>query len=245
VKNSFIVISLLFYLQIGVSQTEKSADDVKLYYRSSVAYGFALHTRGIGASFKYQQHLSYKVKRFYTFNFQNLKHPKQEKVVNAFDDNAKGFFYGKTNALMNARFGIGEQRAIALKEVKKGVQIAWVYSGGFNLGLLKPVYLEVYDVEGNNQVITERYDPEKHAMGTIYGRGSIFKGVDEMEFVPGLFGKFGLNFEYSPYDQKLKSLEVGVAVDWFYKEIPMMYNTYNNQYWVTFYLMLELGKKIE
>lgn len=244
-KRVLSIILLLTALQNGYSQVGKSPEDVKLYYRSSVAYGFTLHTQGIGASFKYQQHLSYKVKRFYTFNFQNLKHPKQEKVVNAFDDNAKGFFYGKINALMNARFGIGEQRAIALKEVKKGVQIAWVYSGGFNLGLQKPVYLEVYNVDGNNQIISERYDPEKHTMGTIYGRASVFKGVDEIEFVPGLFGKFGLNFEYSPYDQRLKALEVGVAVDWFYKEIPMMYNTYNSQYWITFYLMLELGKKIE
>jgi len=70
-------------------------------------------------------------------------------------------------------------------------------------------------------------------------------GISEIELVPGIFGKFGLNFEYSPYDNKLKALEVGVAVDLFYKEVPLMYSSYNNQYWVTFYLMFEFGKKIE
>ena len=244
-RKVFAILVLFSFGLPGFAQVKKAPEDIKLYYRGSTAYGLYFHTEGWGVSFKYQQHLSYKVKRFYTFNFQSLKHPKQEKVVNAFDDNAKSFFYGKINAIANARFGIGSQRAIALKEVKKGVQLAWVYSAGFNLGFQKPVYLQVYDIDGTASIVEERYDPAIHPIGVIYGRGSRLSGFDEMEFVPGLYGKFGLNFEFSPYDEKIKSLEVGVAVDWFYKEIPLMYDTYNNQYWVTFYLMFELGKKIE
>jgi hypothetical protein len=100
-------------------------------------------------------------------------------------------------------------------------------------------------VDGNNQIVTRRYDPEVHTLGTIYGRASFVNGLSEMSIVPGIFAKFGLNFEYSPYDEKLKSIEAGIAFDLFYKEVPLMYNTYNNQYWVTFYLMFEIGKKIE
>ena len=242
------VISILFLMGVlstGFSQQQKNPEDIKLYYRSSVAYGFYLHTEGIGGSFKYQKHASYKDKRFYSVEFQNLKHPKQEKVFNVYDDNAKGFYYGKINSFTNARFGIGRQHAIAVKEIKKGVQIAYVYSGGFNLGFEKPIYLQVYDIDANNRISTQRYDPSVHTMGSIYGRASFVNGLDEITFVPGIFAKFGFNFEYSPYDEKLKSLEVGVAVDVFYKEVPLMYNTYNNQYWVTFYLMFEFGDKIE
>lgn len=239
-----IFIGISFFLN-GFSQSEKSPDDIKLYYRSSTSYGATFHTEGIGVSFKYQQHLSYKFKRFYTIEYQSLKHPKQEKIVNASDNSARGFYYSKVNALTNVRLGIGGQKAIALKEVKKGVQLAWIYSGGFNLGLLKPIYVEIYKNVGPEYTVQERYDPEEHPLGSIYGRGSFYKGISEIEFVPGAFAKFGLNFEYSPYDEKLKSMEVGVAVDWFYKEVPLMYGTYNNQYWVTFYLMFELGKKIE
>lgn len=225
------------------AQGEEAISDVKLYYRTSNSYGLTLHTEGWGVSFKAQKHLSYKVKRFYNFEIQNLKHPKQQKVVNAFDDQARGYFYGKINALANLRIGIGQQRAFALKEVKKGVQVAWVYSAGFNLGLMKPIYVEIYD--DNNQLVDERYNPEIHPQGVINGRAGIFKGMDEMNFIPGVYGKFGLNFEYSPYDEKLKSMEVGVAFDLYYKKVPLMYNTYNNQYWITFYLMFEIGKKIE
>jgi len=245
VKSIFSILFILGFLSAGFSQELKSQEDIKLYYRSSVAYGLSLHTEGWGISFKYQQHRSYKDKRFYSFEFQKLKHPKEQKVFNAFDDNAKGFYYGKVNALTNARFGIGGQHALATKEIKKGVQIAYVYSAGFNLGLQKPIYLEVYDIDGNNRIVTERYDPEIHTIGTIYGRASFTNGINEISFVPGIFAKFGFNFEYSPYDEKLKAVEVGVALDLFYKEVPLMYNAYNNQYWVTFYLMFEIGKKIE
>ena len=95
--------------------------------------------------------------------------------------------------------------------------------------------------ENHTETLPENKSIEKE-LAADFGFG---KGVNEMEFIPGIYGKFGLNFEYSPYDEKLKSMEVGVAFDLFYKEVPLMYDTYNNQYWITFYLMLEIGKKIE
>lgn len=242
-KTVFSILFIVGLVSLGMTQEKKRPEDIKLYYRSSVAYGFYVHTEGIGGSFKYQRHSSYKDKRFYLIEFQKLKHPKQKKVQNVFEDNAKGFFYGKINSLNNLRIGIGSQHGIAMKEIKKGVQIAYLYSGGFNLGFQKPIYLDVYDVNGRIQ--TERYNPEVHTYSSISGRASFINGIDEIQFVPGIFAKFGLNFEYSPYDNKLKALEVGVAVDLFYKEVPLMYNTYNNQYWITFYLMYEFGKKIE
>jgi hypothetical protein len=243
VKN-YLSIFVVFCLFSGViAQESKSTQDVKLYYRSSNSFGLTFHTEGWGVSYKAQKHLSYKLKRMYNFEFQSLRHPKQEKVVNLFDDQAKGYFFEKINALTQLRVGIGQQRAFALKEVKKGVQLAWVYSAGFNLGFMKPVYVEVYNDQ--NQKVAERYNPEIHSQGLISGRAGMFRGLNEMEFVPGVYGKLALNFEYSPYDEKLKSMEVGVAFDLYYKEVPLMYSAYNNQYWITFYLMLELGKKTE
>lgn len=241
-RKLLIILFLFSFVASGFSQAKKPAEDVKLYYRSSNSYGLTFHTEGWGISFKSQKHLSYKLKRIYNFEFQSLKHPKQEKVVN-FNDNAKGYFYGKINSLTNLRVGISNQRAFALKEIKKGVQLAWVYGGGFSLGLMKPNYVEIYNDNGNPEAV--RYDPEVHTYGAVIGRASIFRGINEMEFVPGIYGKFALNFEYSPYDERLKSMEVGMAVDLYYKEVPLMYNTYNNQYWITFYVMLEIGKKIE
>ncbi len=227
----------------GISQVQPKGEDVKLYYRSSNAYGLTFHTQGWGVSYKKQVHLSYKLKRIYNFEFQNLKHPKQEKVVNTFYDDSRGYFYGKINSLTRLRFGLSQQRAFAQKEIKKGVQLAWIYGLGLNLGFLKPSYIEYYGDPGTANVV--RYDPAVHLPGLIRGRAGFFKGLDELELVPGFYGKFGMNFEYSPYDERLKSMEVGVAFDVFYKEVPLMYDIQNNQYWITLYLMLEIGKKIE
>ena len=253
-KFSIYILFLFGFTAAGFAQNVKPDSDIKLYYRSSVAYGFILHTAGssssirhpgIGGSFKYQKHISFKHKRFYNFEFVNLKHPKQEKIQNNFYPDSKSFYYGKINSLVNTRFGFGNQKAVALKEIKKGVQIAWTYNAGLALGFMKPNYVRISDVDGIDQVIEVRYDPSIHSLGDIRGRGSALSGLGQMEVVPGIFGKLALNFEYSPYDERLKGIEVGVAADVFYKEIPLMYNTRNNQYWITFYLMFEFGKKIE
>lgn len=240
-KALSILILLLLLLEVK-AQVEPKSEDVKLYYRSSNAYGLSLHTEGWGISYKRQIHLSYKLKRIYNFEYQSLKHPKQEKVVNNIEG-ARGFYYGKINSLSRLRVGITHQRAFALKEIKKGVQLAWVYGAGLNLGFLKPNYIEYYSDGNSTEVV--RYDPSVHFANSIKGRAGMFRGLSELEVVPGIYGKFGLNFEYSPYDSKLKAMEVGVALDWFYKEIPLMYDTYNKQYWVTLYLLIEIGKKNE
>ncbi len=243
VKRAITIFFLILSFLGLQAQVEKRNEDVKLYYRGSNSYGLTLHTQGWGISYKKQVHLSYKLKRIYNFEFQNLKHPKQEKVVNNFFDDSKGYYFGKINSLSHLRIGIGQQHAFASKEIRKGVQLAWVYGLGLNLGLMKPSYIEYFVDPTEAEVV--RYDPSIHSPGLIRGRAGFFKGMNEIDLVPGIYGKFGLNFEYSPYDEKLKSMEVGVAVDWFYKEVPLMYDTYNKQYWITLYLMLEIGKKIE
>lgn len=242
-KRTVTIFLILFSFLGSHAQVEKRNEDVKLYYRASNAYGLTFHTEGWGISYKKQVHLSYKLKRIYNFEFQNLKHPKQEKVVNNFFDDSKGYYFGKINSLTRLRIGVSQQRAFALKEIKKGVQLAWVYGLGLNVGFMKPNYIE-YFVDPSEAVVV-RYDPEIHSPGLIRGRAGIFRGVSEMDLIPGIYAKFGMNFEYSTYDEKLKSMEVGVALDLFYKEVPLMYDAYNKQYWITLYLMLEIGKKIE
>lgn len=228
--------------------------DYKTYYRKSVAYGLMLHTAGsvtslrhlgLGGSFKFQNHVAYNHKRFYNFEFFNLKHPKQEKVQNSFFPEGKSYYYAKINSVLTTHFGMGAQKAFAMKELKKGVQIAWVYNAGLALAFVKPNYVKIRSNDGFDNLQEVRYDPSIHTVGMINGRGSVFSGLGEMDVVPGIFGKIALNFEYSPYDERLKGMEVGLMADVYYKSLPMMYETKNYPYWITFYLMLEVGKKIE
>lgn len=240
-RTGFIHIILVLISFSAFSQTEKAPEDVKLYYRASSMFGAYAHTDGVGISYRYQQHLSYKLKRLYLFEFQSLKHPKQEKVF-GFDENSGGYFFGKVNAFANLRVGIGTERSFAMKELKKGVQLSWVFGLGVNLGFMKPTYIEVVE---QSKIVQRRYDPEIHSSNSIAGRGPRFAGFDDLSLIPGGFAKLGINFEYSSYDYKLKGVETGIALDVFYKEVPLMYYGYNNQHWVTFYVLFEIGNKIE
>jgi hypothetical protein len=238
-----MVIAIVLSCFTSLAQTSAS-EDVKLYYRSSFALGAQAHTAGFGINFKKNQHLSYKVKRFYSIELLNLRHPKQNKVFTSGADNSRGYHYGKINHFFTTRIGIGQQHAVALKELKKGVQLAWVYSFGASIGILKPIYVKIYDV--NNQpsgVRTVRYDPNVHR--SVLGGASFFNGFDGLSLVPGAYGKFGINFENSPYDDRLKSIETGIALDAYFKEVPLMYEGQNNSFWLTFYVLFEFGKKIE
>lgn len=234
----------MFCVSWACAQTT-APQDVKLYYRSSYAIGAQAHTSGFGINFKKFQHLSYKYKRFYSLEMLNLRHPKQKKVFNGSSDNTRGYHYGKINHFFTTRIGIGQQHAVAQKELKKGVQVAWIYSFGASIGILKPIHVKVYDPTNPNGVITERYDPNIHNQSNVVGGASFFNGFDGIGLVPGAFGKFGLNFENSPYDDRVKSIETGIALDAYFREVPLMYTGTNNSYWLTFYVLFEFGKKIE
>ena len=66
-------------------------------------------------------------------------------------------------------------RKIAFEKLRQnGVQIAINYSYGTSIGLIKPIFLEVfkYDYSGRIAGISlERYDPEQHGFFNIYGEG--------------------------------------------------------------------------
>ena len=151
----------------------------------------------------------------------------------------------RVNHFMTTRIGIGQQNAIALKELKKGVQVAWIYSFGGSIGILKPIYVKVYDPLNPSGIIREQYNPEVHNQANVVGASSFFYGLDGISLVPGAYGKLGLNFENSPYDDRVKSIETGIAVDAYFRKVPLMYAGENYAYWLTFYVLFEFGKKIE
>ena len=102
--------------------------------------------------------------------------------------------------------------------------------------------LEVFNLVGEIPQI-ERYDPEKHNLSNIFGRGPASRGVSEMKFYPGAFLKLGVNFEYSSYRNGIKAIEVGGILDAYPARIPIMTNTKNSFLYPTLYINLLIGKK--
>lgn len=221
-------------------------EEIRILYRSEVSGGLFLHSHGFGANFRYSQNLTSKVKRTFSAELLNMKHPKEKKIQNALERDARGYYYGKLNSLTIFRANIGRQKVIFGKELRGGVQVNYLYAAGVTLGFLKPIYLEIKDFSRPNvgTIKVERYDPAKHNQNDIYGRALFTHGLSEISVIPGGHAKLALNFEYAPDDELLKAMEVGMVMDAFYKTPQIMNVAENNQFWLTFYVNLQFGKKI-
>ncbi|MEM9023860.1 MAG: hypothetical protein AAGB22_08955 [Bacteroidota bacterium] len=247
-----LIIAVFFVLggvliQEAQAQTDNqpvSDQGTRLFYRTELYGGAFIHTQGWGLNFRKGWRMTGFKKHLLSFEFATMKHPKQQKSFNPYYDDTRGFFFGKLNSLLNLRSAYGQQKVLFGKDLKRGVQISYIYMAGITLGLVKPEYLEIADaLPTYNFITTERYDPERHNIDQIFGRAPITKGLDEIDLYPGFHGKFAMNFEYAAQDDVIWAIEVGSNFDLFHKEIPIMALTDNSQYFLTLYVNIQYGKK--
>ena len=213
--------------QEGTDTSERrfKKEEVGIMHEQVLKGGLMAHTNGWGIEVLYARNKGRKKNTLYSFDYLfSLKHPKEAKVVNKVYEQANPYVYGRKNALMVARIGMGQQYRIADKEEDLGVRVDFNYTIGPNVGLLKPVYLELIreSPDGRLNVETEKYDPREHVnQGVIFGGASYMKGFGEIKFEPGISAKTSLSFAWGDHDEKFKSLETGIMVDAFYKKMPI------------------------
>jgi hypothetical protein len=120
-----------------------------------------------------------------------------------------------------------------------------VYSAGVSWGIIKPVYLDI--LKSSNfvakEIITEKYDPEKHTIDNILGKASFTNGMNELNLNVGGYGKFGFNFEFASSETDIRALEAGVCLDAFLKPVPLMAFIENKPLFLSFYVNILWGKK--
>lgn len=222
---------------------ELTRDDSRgILYRQERTGGVLIHTDGWGIIYRQGKHVTGFKKRMFEFEFVNMKHPKEIRTSNESYSSSKSFIYGKKNDFFILRTGIGLQRVINGKSNPTNVEIRYLLFGGISMGMTKPVYLYILD---NNEdiYIIEKYDPFKHNSDNIIGRAPFLRGVEELKFHPGLYSKFGINFEYSTEGGKIMALEVGTIVDAYPKTIDIMALAKNKNIFLSFYLSYHMGVK--
>ncbi|HRH37494.1 MAG TPA: hypothetical protein PK760_04070, partial [Flavobacteriales bacterium] len=205
-----------------------------------------IHGDGWGVNFNYAKHRTAADRVLYGVELVGMKHPKEVKSFNPYYQDSRGYFYGKLNALLILRPTIGKKHQITDKIRRSGVELNYVWGIGPSLGFAKPVYLQITSDPRDAAVTIERYDPARHNVQNIYGRASYFMGLGELSFYPGAFARFGLDFEYSGQTTGIKGLEVGMTIDAFGKQIPIMApleGVQNKQFFFEFYLAMQFGKK--
>lgn len=226
---------------------EPATQDNKAGFKSEWFGGLNIHSLGWGATLTHARFKTYKKYTLYTFDFASLRHPKEFKVLNAALQSAKGYKYGKLNVFLQNRLGYGKRYMVFEKFREKGVEIyaSWVVGG--NVGILKPVYLEIlkFDQNGNafGEPVSERYDPEIHNELNIFGKSSSFKGIDESNFVFGAHLKGSLTFEFANDREKVLALETGIVADIYPQRVPIMAIEDNKQIFINLYFNILFGRK--
>jgi hypothetical protein len=246
-------LALLFNLVVvcpALSLAQKPLDDDKdtrVLYRKEFTAGFIAHSNGWGVGMRRSHHKTGYSKTFWEIDFISVKHPKE--IKSSYYENAKGYVYGKMNSFLVLRAGYGFHKIIFSKGRADGsaIEVRYLGSAGSSLGITKPYFVDViknpYAPDGG--IVSEAYDPNNplHNQYNIYGRGAWYKGFDKMSLHPGIYGKFGFSFDYAGKEKGVKTIETGMILDYYFKNIPMMAFAQNNSLWFSFYVSLNFGGK--
>ncbi|MCD4735772.1 MAG: hypothetical protein K8R53_06985 [Bacteroidales bacterium] len=210
------------------------------------SFGIIFHSQGWGANFTKGKNVNASRKRVFEFEFVEMKSPKQVRTINPYFSNSKSYVYGKLNTIFMIRGSYGFHKLLNRKPYWGGVELRLLYTGGFSLGVAKPIYLYILTPTSDffdYQITEEKYDPEAHFVDNIFGRSPFTRGIDEISIYPGLHAKLGLSFDYGVYKTKVKALEAGVILDVFPEPVPIMAYNDAHYYFLTFYLSFNFGKR--
>ncbi len=246
-------ISLIFLLLAlsplcALAQSEPGYDSIadNILFRKEMNGAIFIHTNGWGLEYRIGANRSVFNKWMLEFNLMEYKHAKEIKTINPFYSNTKSYIYGKLNTIYDLRAGYGQQLQLNRKPRSGGVELRLTYTGGLSVALAKPVYLNVIQFDTNEIrqiLVVEKYNPNSHFPDNIYGRASFLKGFDEIKPYPGVYAKVGLGIEFGSINQNTKIVEVGAAVDYFVKPVPIMATQKDEQFFFTLYVSFGLGKR--
>ena len=242
-KIILLLILLLLPFVVLSQKADKIIKQPLLKYENS--FGINFNSDGWGVSYRFGKAKSYTNKKTWDLNFGVVWDNKQERQLwPGAPNSAKSFFYGKLIHLYNIQVLRGNQKIIAEKPYWGGVEIRWFYYGGLNVGFGKPVYLYVFSSNPTDyQISLEKYDPQKHEIEDIYGRGPYSKGLNELSIHPGLTFKMGLNVEFGPYQEKTKALEAGFIIDTYAIPVQIMALNEPEYYQLRIFLAFRFGNR--
>jgi hypothetical protein len=231
-KRLIIFTCIISYSLIIFAQGEIDLQP-KVFYRNEWSIAFLLNSNGVGGNYRYGKRIDARNKRLFEVDFAYMKHPKESRTYTI--SGAKAV-YGKTNLAFDWHFAYGKQHEMFRKHDVGSVAIRYFYNYGPALVMLKPVYynvvkaVPVYDSGGRFIGVQYQrwgdpaiFDPTWYNDNKyVESRASFFKGFDKLSFVPGIFGKFGFNFEFSKKDRIIHALECGVTGEVFAKKLKIM-----------------------
>ncbi len=231
--KKFLLLCLAFFSTASIyGQLETSADFKRQVYDREYTGGIIFHSKGYGLNGRYLKYIDGYNKQGLEIDLVKLRHPKEIRTPNQFSNSSRGYVYGRVNTFYAARVGYIRETILFDKTDKGSLSISLITSGGLSLGLLKPIYVQVYRQSNNGQgfenfLVTERYNPTNNSGSIIYGEANFFKGLGETALKPGIYAKVSANFDFDLLDKKVTSLEAGVIYDYYFAEVEIFFERAN------------------
>lgn len=265
-----VIIFSLSFLKGSAQGFYDWESDKKLIYDYSWSFIGKYRIDGWSVGFEYEQIKSLKKKRIFQFEILEIKSPKEKKIKRPRDFGLKPFIFGKQNNFFVMHFTYGNKFMLAEQARRNGVMINFVYNVGLSMGITKGYFMQIcddYEITSDNflicnNLVSQGYDrnnPDNGFLNNIYnnfvsptqplalGYSGFGKGWSSLGFYPGLYGKVGMQFDWSNRTNFIKAIEVGFSFDVFYKDIPIMVEselTKNNRfYFPSVFLGMQLGKR--
>lgn len=272
---------LLMFSVMGEAQTgtfnpkELNNGNKGIVYDREVVGELKLFSNGFELGVNIGQLKTYYRTNYFHFGIGELKHNREIKNRDGISGgtigrSSRSYIFGKQNNLYTLRAGYGIKRYYSEKARKKGLAIGASYEGGFTLGLLKPYYLELRTTETgiSPRVIVEKFNGDNADIflspERINGAAPAINGITEIQLRPGFHFNAGLHFDWGAFDEFVKAIEVGIAADVFFGDIPLLIdeasytnsttstppvveilpsNVRNRPFFINFYLAFQFGKR--
>ncbi len=229
-----------------LEKLRRQEDENALIYNKQSAFAIRLNTDGYGIFYEHGKYKTVSLTNLWWLSLDERKDPKEQRVTNTDGTFQIGnpFVYGKINNFYQLKAGIGQQRLIGGKDIKNGVAVSVIYGGGLSAGLVKPYYINTTDSAGTSRDI--RYSPSTDKIfrdGPINGGGTFGKGFNQISFVPGVFARAALRFDYGRFNELLSAIETGVTAQYYSKNIQMMIDQPGKKFFFNAYVALVFGKR--
>jgi hypothetical protein len=239
-----------------IEQLIKQEEEGALVFQKQSTFGLNFNSDGFGFSYEHGKYKTIKKTNLWWLSLGERKDPKQYKQSNTFTGGGgtivffgNSYVYGKQNNFYHLRLGFGQQRMLGTKGSKNGVAVSAIYGGGLSLGLLKPYYVQVQnntglgtgtkDIRYTDSTATTFLDPSAIIGGSGFG-----KGLGEIKVVPGATARFALRFDYGKYNEAINALEVGINVEYYTKDMPILVGVNDQKkFFFNGYIALHFGRR--
>jgi len=239
-------VTAAFAQSSGVEKERYSGTGI--IYNSEFSVDLTKQTKGYGFGVNWGKLNTFYKTRYFGVSFTEFKHHKEYKLSLNNSDLTESVVFGKQNNFYAITAAVGGKRYFSEKSRIKGVAVGINYNVGFNLGLTKPYYVLIRNFDQRSSAVKYSEETAEEFLNTNLMRGSApwSIGLDEIGIIPGGTAKIAVHVDWGAFDEYLRAVEAGLAVDVFAKRVPVMVpidGVENRPYFINLFLTLQLGKR--